>query len=122
MLLKFFVLLSLVLTISQADFLLKQKNRCVTDFWYQKVDSSYKVLYSYSSKPDTVYSSTSKSYIFLAGYDYNSTSKVCSLSNPAKKLGLTFYDYNFLIALIGVFTGFTFLFFTIYIFIEVAKK
>jgi hypothetical protein len=37
-------------------------------------------------------------------------------------LGITYNEYNFLIGLIGVLAGFTFLFWSVYIFIDVAKK
>ncbi len=37
-------------------------------------------------------------------------------------LGVTFNEYNFLIGLISVLAGFTFLFWSVYIFIDVAKK
>ena len=121
MLLKSFVLFSFVLLISlNADYLLKQKNRCVVDFWYDQFQR--KVYYIYSHDTNSILSTTYTSYDFLPGYDYNSSSKICTLSNPAKMLGLTFTDYNFLIALISIFTGFTFLFFSVYIFVEVSKK
>ena len=54
----------------------------------------------------------------LKQYSYKFFTQVIFDSN----LGVTFNEYNFLIGLISVLAGFTFLFWSIYIFIDVAKK
>jgi len=114
----FFIVVFLFLSFTSfanADFLLQQKNRCVVNFLYKKIDGSYKILYAYSSSPNTYYSSRSKSYTFLPGYVYSSDTN-CTLPSIVKKLSLTASDYNFLMALTGLLIGFAFLLAVILIF------
>ncbi len=111
----FLSFLFLFLTLSlNADFLLKNKNQCVSDFWFDANNST--VNFIYSSQPGTVYSSYSSSYSFVPGYDYNSSSDICSLPPIVKELSLTSSDYNFLMALMGLLIGFSFLLSIILIF------
>ncbi len=103
-----FLFLSLTLSLSlNADYLLKNKNKCVIDFWYDQ--SKGYVHYIYSHNPDREYKSSSKTYVFIPGYEYNSSAKTCSLPDIVKKLSLTSSDYNFLMALMGLLIGFAFL-------------
>ena len=114
---KIFLLIFLSLTFSlsaNADYFLKNKNKCVSDFWYDQ-NTGY-VYYIYSDKPDTEYKSFSKSYVFIPGYEYNSSVKTCSLPVIVKQLSLTSSDYNFLMALLGLLIGFSFLLSIILIF------
>jgi len=90
-------------------------------------NNSHYCINSYSIKNNSnwiniVLSSDNKSYNLIlspsdiySGYDYNSSNGTCNLIKPLKKLGLTFNEYNFLIALTAVLFGFVVLFFMIYI-------
>ena len=103
-----FLFLSLTLSLSlNADYLLKNKNKCVSDFWFDQTNGY--VSYIFSDKPDTEYKSFSKSYIFIPGYEYNSSAKTCSLPDVVQQLSLTSSDYNFLMSLMGLLIGFVFL-------------
>lgn len=103
-----FFILFLFLTLSlNADYLLTNKNKCVSDFWY---DQKYGIVhYIYSNNPDSEYESYSTSYVFLPGYEYNSSYHTCSLPDIVKQLSLTSSDYNFLMSLMGLLIGFSFL-------------
>jgi len=116
------LLLSLffVISLSHSAYLYKQKNRCVESYYF---DQSTQILYyNYSHNPDRFYSTTSTSQEFIPGFEYNSTSGICSIPSNAQYLGLDSTDYYLLIALVAVLSGFVFLFFSIYIAVEVAKK
>ena len=80
-----------------------------------------------NSNIDVIFSSNKTSYNldvdvsdFLSGYKY--ISNTCNKIEILTYLGLSFENYNFLIALVALFSGFSTLFFMIYISIEVAKK
>lgn len=98
---KILILIFMFLSVSHADYLLSSKNKCITD-WYYK---GGKIYYHYSTSPDTLRSSTSKKYepLIFSGYSYNSDSKKC-IKN--EYYGLSYEDYNFIYALLGLLFGF----------------
>ena len=102
-----------------ASYLYKNRNKCAEDYWYDKSGTLYFVL---SSNPSVIRQTTKKDQTFVSGYEYNSTTEICSKKQVLRQLQISNEQYYFLIALIGVFSGFTFLFFSIYIAVDVAKK
>ncbi|WP_201335535.1 MULTISPECIES: hypothetical protein [unclassified Nitratiruptor] len=65
---------------------------------------------------DVVLSSNGKSYTLdidqdqiHPGYEYNATSGTCNKKEVLQKLGLDYYQYNFLFALLGLLIGVSFL-------------
>ncbi len=83
--------------------------------------NSYSIVNN-SNNINIVLSSDNKSYSLIlssndiiSGYDYNATNNSCNLIKPLKNLGLSFNEYNFLMALTAMFFGFVVLFFMIYL-------
>ena len=83
--------------------------------------NSYSVVNN-SNKINIVLSSDNKLYTvilstndIISGYDYNASNNSCNLVKPLKNLGLSFNEYNFLMALTALFFGFVVLFFMIYL-------
>jgi len=105
--------------ISPAAYLYQNRNLCVDDYYYTQSDR--KLHYKRSDKDDYD-STTKKEQIFISGFDYNSSTGECTPNQILRDLQISNENYHFLIALIGVLSGFTFLFFSIYIVAEVAKK
>lgn len=99
-------------------YLYADKDRCVDYFYYT---SSGRLYYKYSHE-DKERSTTSKNETFIPGYEYNTTSKKCYIPQKIQNLAMDPSQYHFIMALIGVLTGFTFMFFSVYLFVEVAKK
>ena len=91
-----------------ADFLLASKNKCIIDYYYK----SSKLYYHYSTSPDTLSSTSSKKYqlYIFPGFDFNSTSKECTPPAIPQKLGIQYHEYKFLMALLGLLLGSSFLF------------
>lgn len=102
----------------RSAYLYQEKNRCVDYFYY---DTYGRLFYKYSHR-DTENSTTNKNEHFVPGYEYNSTSGTCYIPPYIQDLSLNPSDYYFLIALVGILVGFTFLFFTLYLFVDVARK
>jgi len=115
-----FLILFLFLNLSYSAYLYKQKNRCIDSYYFDQ--NTQTVYYNYSHNPGTFYSTTKTANDFIPGYEYNSTTGICSIPQNAQLLGLESSQYHFLIALIGVFVGFTFLFFSAYLSILIARK
>ena len=103
-----------------ADYLYVQKNRCITDYWINQSDQRF--YYIYSHDPDKIRSTSSTRHEIIDGYDYNTSNDICAPKQILKNLQISNYQYHFLLALIGLLSGFVFLFFSIYIVIDVAKK
>lgn len=116
---RYLVILVLIIQLSNAAYLYSNRNKCVNDYWYDKSGTLYFVL---SSDPDNVRSTTNKNQTFITGYDYNASSKICQKKQILQDLQITNEQYHYLLAMIGLLTGFLFLFFATYITIEVAKK
>ena len=102
----------------RSAYLYMEKNRCVDYFYY---DTSGYLHYKLSHK-DNERTTYSKNEHFVPGYEYNSTSGTCYIPPYIQDLSLNPEDYYFLIALVGVLSGFTFLFFTLYLFVDVPRK
>lgn len=101
-----------------AAYLYKDRNKCVDDYWF----SNGTLYYVLSSSPDQLSQTTNKNQTFESGYEYNSTTEICSKKKVLRQLQITNEHYQFLLALIGALSGIVFLFFSIYIAVEVAKK
>ncbi len=99
-------------------YLYSQRKKCVDYFYYDQ--SAGRLYYKYShedSERSTRYQGT-----FIPGYEYNETSMKCYIPQKVGEYGLYPDQYNFLLALTGVLSGFTFLFFMSYIFITAGRK
>ena len=113
----------LIITFASADYLYSKDDKCINDYYY-KAGTFY---YRYSkdgNDTDSYHYTTSNNYIkyIYSGYLYDVNNNVCYVPDTALFLGLSPSDYRSLMALVASLVGFTFLFFGIYIVIEVAKK
>ena len=113
-----FALIALTVLLDAA-YLYKDRNICVDDYWFDRSGTLY---YIPSNRPDVIRQTTNINQTFESGYEYNSTTEICSKKQVLRQLQITNEQYHFLLALIGVLSGFVFLFFSIYIAVEVAKK
>ena len=95
----FFIIISL--SLANADYLLAPKNKCITDYYYKDAH----IFYHYSTTPDTLRKSSSKKYQsnIFSGFTYDPITKECKKN---EYLGLTYFQYNFLYGLYGLFLGF----------------
>ena len=103
-----------------ADYLYTQKNRCIIDYWINQDDQRF--YYIYSHDPDKIRSTSSTRHDIISGYDYNASTEICAPRQILRDLQITNEQYHFLIGLTGLLTGFIFLFFGVYLAVEVAKK
>lgn len=87
---------------------------CVYNDYYLASDGKY---YFHDASDNSWFSTMNFSEIYQ-GFVYDTTTLQCRLDDH-NVLGLTNYDFNFLLALVGSFVGFTILFFVIFIFINV---
>jgi hypothetical protein len=116
---KYFKILLLIISfssVSSASIYLGQNDRCIEDyyldngtFYYQRSDNSKWYSINNNNMINKIHD----------GYVYDSTNDICK---PDKHLllGMDIKDYNFLLGLTGVLIGFTFLFFMVYTFINIA--
>ena len=114
--LKLFVLFSFFIVIANASILYKNKNICIEDYYYK--DSKF---YYLASSDNKWYSTFTTNNNLQYGYLFDSNG-TCVYLNKYKDLGVSYEQYNFLIALVAIFSGFVFMFFSVFIFIDVAKK
>jgi negative regulator of genetic competence, sporulation and motility len=99
--------------------LLDKKNRCIYNDYYNK-DGKFYYHYVYNDKR---YSTSSKNYTnsIVIGYVFDTNTSICSPQNWLI-LGMDVKEWHFLEALTGVLFGFTFMIFTIYLFVSVGKE
>jgi hypothetical protein len=95
---------------------LDSRSICITNDYYLLNDR----FYFYDLTDSAWYSTGGDDYIktITPGWKFDTDTKICTLDDH-NILGLTITDFNFLLALVGSFVGFTVLFFTIKIFISV---
>ena len=122
---KIFLLLLLLSSFLTADIihnvsLLDTKNKCIYNDYYNKGGKFY---YRYLTSPDTQRSTTSKKYtsFIIPGYQYDTEEETCTPENWLI-LGMDVKDWHFLEALTGLLFGFTFMVFTIILFMQVGKE
>jgi len=91
-----------------ADFLLASKNKCIIDYYY----NAGRIYYHYSTSPDTLRSTSYTKYqlYIFPGFDFNSTSGDCTPPPIPEKLGIQYHEFKFLMALLGLLLGSSFLF------------
>jgi len=91
-----------------ADYLLANQNICIKDYYYK----NWVFYYHMSNSPLILRTTSSKGFepFIYPGFDYNATSLVCSPSSIPQKLGIDYHLYKFLMALLGLLLGFSFLF------------
>ena len=102
----------------RSAYLYQEKNRCVDYFYY---DTSGYLHYKLSHK-DNEQTTYNKNEHFIPGYEYNETSGTCYIPQYIQNLALEPSQYYFLIGLVGVLVGFSFMFFMLYLFADVARK
>lgn len=122
---KYILLIFLLLNFSNAEIthnviLYSSKNKCIFPNFYFKDEE---VHYTYLTSPDVERSSTTTTAPshFFYGYAFDDEDNKCYPEDWAL-LGLTVADLHFLEALVGVLFGFTFMVFTIYIFVKVGSR
>ena len=122
---KIFLLLLLLSSFLTADIihnvsLLDTKNKCIYNDYYNKGGKFY---YRYLTSPDKNRSTTSKKYtsFIIPGYQYDTEEETCTPENWLI-LGMDVKDWHFLEALTGLLFGFTFMVFTIILFMQVGKE
>lgn len=102
----FFLLLS---PFCFADYFMPSLNKCVTDFWINQSDGTYK--YILSDDTSLIYSTTTNVINnFQIGWDYNATSGLCTREKSNNELGLENGQFTFLMALTGLLVSFSFFF------------
>ncbi len=117
---KKFILVVMLVTINlSAGYLFDTTGECINDYYYKNGKLNYQL--SSDSNWYQHLKNTTEISIF-SGFEYDVNTLECSKPNIVKYLGLNTQDYNFLIALTALLTGFLTLFFMVYISIEVAKK
>ncbi|WP_457560556.1 hypothetical protein [Caminibacter sp.] len=104
-------------TFASTSILYKNKNICIEDYYYKNGYFYYK-----KSSDGYWYKTWTSNNNLEYGYYYDSDNKICEYNQTLKELGVTYDNYNFLIGLVAVLAGFTFLFWSVFIFIDVAKK
>lgn len=113
---RFLWVLLVVKTLS-ADYLVTipgtpTQSYCATDYYYSGGDIYYRLSSS------GVYETASNAEI-QSGFDYNAT---CQKKSYLETSGLTFEDWNYLMALAGLLVGFTFLFWASFLVIKVGGR
>jgi len=114
---RYLLLVLISLNILNAAYLWKEKNMCIDYYYFKDTNLYYK-----PSDSDDEYSTYRTNQTFLPGYEYNSSNNHCQIPSYIQELSIQPDEYNFLLALSGVLAGFTFLFFSIYIFVDIVKK
>jgi len=105
----FILLISIFSSLSlNADFLLANQNICIKDYYYK----NWVFYYHMSNSPLILRSSATKGFqpFIFPGFDFNSTSKICTPPVIPQKLGIQYHEYKFLMALLGLLLGSSFLF------------
>jgi hypothetical protein len=98
---KLYLLITLLISTLQADFMLGSKSWCIDEYYTKKG-----TFYYHRIKNDRWYNTTSKSYTryIVGGYTYDTTTEQCN-PDPYIFLGMQSQDYYFLLALSGVLFG-----------------
>lgn len=118
-LLKILLIIITFSSVSNASYMYDQIDRCIEDFYSQN-GTFY---YYRSDTPTTLRTlTTNKTHgRILSGYEYDSLTQKCEYGF-ARKNGLTHEQYNFLLALVGIIFGGTFMFFSVNAFVTVGGK
>ena len=115
-----YIFLSISLaSLLNASYLLDQSSSnhfCIENYYFQNNNLVY------LKSIDQNWYSSSSYYLITNGFDYNASSNKCDLIPILKDSGLTYDNYNYLMALLGLLTGFIFLFMASYLVIEIAYK
>jgi len=117
-LLKIISFLIVFQTALSADYFLNVGNstyQCITEYYYDRPD-----MYYYRSDSPNTLRQTGNKVTIEGGYYFENGE--CRKKIHLEETGLTEEDFSYLMALLGVLTAFTFLFFGSYIATEVAKN
>ena len=118
---KLFLSLFLLLSFSNlnADYLLGHLERCAKDYYYSYDSSTsrYK-LYYLNSITDNWNSTTTNVGFIYDGFVYDSNTSECRPEPLPQKLGIQYHEYKFLMALLGLLIGFSWLVSFLYIFVR----
>jgi len=105
-----------------AEYLMKRSDGriyCATSYKYNDRGN---LVYVGLSRTGLTYSFYSSDVSFETGYIWNEADSTCSLRPELIATGMTYEDYNYLMALSGLLTGFSFLFLGSYLVILIARK
>ena len=98
---KVLLLFILAFNFVYADYLATPSNICVKRIWYKDgliyTEQENGQISSSSAKDQDKY--------FIDGFDYNATTGICQKSSSSNFLNMTNSDYNFAMALTGLFCG-----------------
>ena len=89
-----------------ADYLLVSHNRCIKSYFY----SNWNLNFYYSATPTILRVVPLKSLNIQPGYKYDPVANTCTKLTILQKLGIDYYHYKFLMALLGLLLGSSFLF------------
>ena len=96
------ILIFVLFAVSHADILYMKKKRCILDNYYF---ANNKFHYTYSSTGNTASTKTFKSSDLEYGYEY--VNNQCKKKEPFASLHMSYFDYKFMMALIGSLIGFS---------------
>ena len=96
------ILILILSAISSADTLYVKKNRCILDNYYFQNSRFH---YTYSSTGNVASTKTFKSSDLEYGYEY--VNGQCSKKEPFSSLHMSYRDYKFMMALVGLLIGFS---------------
>ncbi len=105
---KYVVIVIIFITTLNAEYLLKYygNNYCIDSYSIQDSSSNIDIVLSSNGQTYTI--STDISNI-IPGYEYNASANTCNKKEILQKLGLDYYQYNFIFAFLGLLIGVIFL-------------
>jgi len=92
---------------------------CATSYKYNEWGN---LVYVGLSRTGLTHTFNSSDVSFITGYIWNEADSTCSLRPELIATGMNYEDYNYLMALSGLLTGFSFLFLGSYLVILIARK
>ena len=117
-LLKIVSLLIILESFSFSAYLYSNEHKCIDSYYYQ----SGRFYYVYSDDNTTLRDTGYSNRNVFSGYVYDLENNICKKKPILEDLQIDNNTYYMLLGLVAVLVGFTFLFFGIYIAVDVAKK
>ena len=108
MFLKLFKIFSFILVLhssSYGAYLYSNINKCIDSYYFK----NYAFYYVLSDSNLTINATASKNIVIKPGFVYDSLTLKCSPSPIPQKLGIQYHEYKFLMALMGLLIGFSWL-------------
>ena len=118
MLLKSLVLSLFIVLSSQSAYLYSNENKCIDLYYYKNA----KFYYVYSDDNETLHSTGYSNRNVIPGYFYDPDTQICEPKQILQDLQIDNNTYHSLLALSGLLIGFSFLFYSIFLVIQIARK